>query len=285
MDMFFDHLKTDRKIRLHFHRFMNNLHADLHILKGEKDPIKKIVKKLSKNYSVLCFDEFFVEDIGDAMLLGRFMTELFNSGVCLVTTSNIEPKNLYANGLQRKLFLPAIKSIEDNCEIFFLDSENDYRLRALEQTELFFAPLGITSENSMSKAYDALSKAKEHNKKSVKILDRKIIINKSSEGTIWFNFDEICSSPRSSADYIEIAKEFHNVLISDVPIIESDDEARRFISLIDECYDRKVKIIMSAETDFTALYTRPKLIEKYKRTISRLIEMQSKDYLSEPHKT
>ena len=139
--------------------------------------------------------------------------------------------------------------------------------------------------NSMSKSYDALSKAKEHNKKSIKILDRKIIINKSSEGTIWFNFDEICSSPRSSADYIEIAKEFHNVLISDVPIIESDDEARRFISLIDECYDRKVKIIMSAETDFTALYTRSKLIEKYKRTISRLIEMQSKDYLSEPHKT
>jgi len=241
MDLFFDHLKTERKIRLHFHRFMNNLHRDLHSLDKQKDPIKKIVKSLSKKYSVLCFDEFFVEDIGDAMLLGKFMTELFATGVCLVTTSNIEPKNLYLNGLQRKLFLPAIQSIEENCEVFFLDSENDYRLRALEQTDLFFMPLGTNAEENMSKAYETLSKASEHNEKSIKILDRKISIIKSSEGTIWFDFEEICSSPRSSADYIEIAREFHNVLISNIPIIKSDDEARRFISLIDECYDRKVK--------------------------------------------
>ena len=284
MDLFFDHLKTERKIRLHFHRFMNNLHRDLHSLDKQKDPIKKIVKSLSKKYSVLCFDEFFVEDIGDAMLLGKFMTELFATGVCLVTTSNIEPKNLYLNGLQRKLFLPAIQSIEENCEVFFLDSENDYRLRALEQTDLFFMPLGTNAEENMSKAYETLSKASEHNEKSIKILDRKISIIKSSEGTIWFDFEEICSSPRSSADYIEIAREFHNVLISNIPIIKSDDEARRFISLIDECYDRKVKVIVSSETHFPELYSMPKLIDKYKRTVSRLIEMQSKAYLSEPHK-
>ena len=145
-------------------------------------------------------------------------------------------------------------------------------------------PLGTNAEENMSKAYETLSKASEHNEKSIKILDRKISIIKSSEGTIWFDFEEICSSPRSSADYIEIAREFHNVLISNIPIIKSDDEARRFISLIDECYDRKVKVIVSSETHFPELYSMPKLIDKYKRTVSRLIEMQSKAYLSEPHK-
>lgn len=284
MDLFFDSLKTKQKIRLHFHRFMNNLHSELHELVGQKDPIKKIVKQLSKKYKVLCFDEFFVEDIGDAMLLGRFMTELFSSGICLITTSNIEPKNLYANGLQRKLFIPAIKSIEKNCEIFFLNSDSDYRLRTLEQTKLVFIPLGNESELNMLDTFMALSKSKKINDSSIKVLDRKINIIKSSEGTIWFNFKDICSSPRSSADYIEIAKEFHNVLISNIPIINSDDEARRFISLIDECYDRKVKIITSAAIEFPKIYTGNKLIEKYKRTVSRLIEMQSKEYLKEAHK-
>jgi cell division protein ZapE len=212
------------------------------------------------------------------------MTELFSSGICLITTSNIEPKNLYANGLQRKLFIPAIKSIEKNCEIFFLNSDSDYRLRTLEQTKLVFIPLGNESELNMLDTFMALSKSKKINDSSIKVLDRKINIIKSSEGTIWFNFKDICSSPRSSADYIEIAKEFHNVLISNIPIINSDDEARRFISLIDECYDRKVKIITSAAIEFPKIYTGNKLIEKYKRTVSRLIEMQSKEYLKEAHK-
>lgn len=263
---------------------MNYLHNELHILVGQKDPIKKVVKQLARKYKVLCFDEFFVEDIGDAMLLGKFMTELFSSGVCLVTTSNIEPKNLYANGLQRKLFIPAIESIEKNCEIYFLDSKNDYRLRTLEQTKLLFMPLGKESEENMQNAFNSLSKSKDAKSGSIKILERKVNIIKSSEGTIWFDFNDICSSPRSSADFIEIAKEFHNILISNVPIITSDDQARRFISLIDECYDRKVKIIISAETDISKIYTGNKLIEKYKRTESRLIEMQSKEYLKEPHK-
>ena len=284
MDLFYDSLKTKKKIRLHFHRFMNYLHNELHILVGQKDPIKKVVKQLARKYKVLCFDEFFVEDIGDAMLLGKFMTELFSSGVCLVTTSNIEPNNLYANGLQRKLFIPAIESIEKNCEIYFLDSKNDYRLRTLEQTKLLFMPLGKESEENMQNAFNSLSKSKDAKSGSIKILERKINIIKSSEGTIWFDFNDICSSPRSSADFIEIAKEFHNILISNVPIITSDDQARRFISLIDECYDRKVKIIISAETDISKIYTGNKLIEKYKRTESRLIEMQSKEYLKEPHK-
>ena len=284
MDLFYDSLKTKKKIRLHFHRFMNYLHNELHILVGQKDPIKKVVKQLARKYKVLCFDEFFFFFLGDAMLLGKFMTELFSSGVCLVTTSNIEPKNLYANGLQRKLFIPAIESIEKNCEIYFLDSKNDYRLRTLEQTKLLFMPLGKESEENMQNAFNSLSKSKDAKSGSIKILERKVNIIKSSEGTIWFDFNDICSSPRSSADFIEIAKEFHNILISNIPIITSDDQARRFISLIDECYDRKVKIIISAETDISKIYTGNKLIEKYKRTESRLIEMQSKEYLKEPHK-
>ena len=284
MDLFFDSLKTKKKIRLHFHRFMNYLHNELHKLVGQKDPIKKVVKQLARKYRVLCFDEFFVEDIGDAMLLGKFMTELFSSGVCLVTTSNIEPKNLYINGLQRKLFVPAIESIEKNCEIYFLDSKSDYRLRTLEQTKLLFMPLGKESEVSMQNAFNSLSKSKNVESGPIKILERKVNTVKSSEGTIWFDFDDICSSPRSAADYVEIAKEFHNVLISNVPVITSDDQARRFISLIDECYDRKVKIIISADTDISKIYTGNKLIEKYKRTESRLIEMQSKEYLKEAHK-
>ena len=284
MDLFFDNLKTKKKIRLHFHRFMNNLHNDLHALVGQKDPIKKVVKELAKKYKVLCFDEFFVEDIGDAMLLGKFMTELFASGVCLITTSNIEPKDLYANGLQRKLFLPAIESIENNCEIYFLNSESDYRLRTLEKTKLSFMPLGDESDLSMKNAFEVLSKSKKTYEGSIKILEREINIIKSTEGTIWFDFRDICSSPRSSADFIELAKEFHNILISNIPIIKSDDQARRFISLIDECYDRRVKVIVSSETGFPSLYTNNKLLEKYKRTVSRLIEMQSKEYLKAPHK-
>ena len=263
---------------------MNNLHNDLHALVGQKDPIKKVVKELAKKYKVLCFDEFFVEDIGDAMLLGKFMTELFASGVCLITTSNIEPKDLYANGLQRKLFLPAIKSIESNCEIYFLNSESDYRMRTLEKTRLSFIPLGDESDLSMKNAFEVLSKSKKTYEGSIKILKREINIIKSTEGTIWFDFKDICSSPRSSADFIELAKEFHNILISNIPVIKSDDQARRFISLIDECYDRRVKVIISSETDFPNLYSNNKLLEKYKRTVSRLIEMQSREYLKAPHK-
>ena len=182
MDLFYDSLKTKKKIRLHFHRFMNYLHNELHILVGQKDPIKKVVKQLARKYKVLCFDEFFVEDIGDAMLLGKFMTELFSSGVCLVTTSNIEPKNLYANGLQRKLFIPAIESIEKNCEIYFLDSKNDYRLRTLEQTKLLFMPLGKESEENMQNAFNSLSKSKDAKSGSIKILEVKNRINILKQG-------------------------------------------------------------------------------------------------------
>ena len=284
MDLFFEEITSKKKLRLHFHRFMQLLHEDLNKIKGQSDPIKKIVKKLTKKYSFFCFDEFFVEDIGDAMLLGNFMKEFFKNDACFITTSNIEPSRLYEGGLQRKLFLPAIKSIQENCDLFNLDSKNDYRFRALEQNKLYFYPLSSKVENKLEEIFKSLIGINKVKVNEIEILQRKIKTVKSSKGVVWFDFKEICDSPRSSLDYIEISKEFQTVIISSMFKIKSDDIARRFISLIDECYDRKVKVIISAENNFKEIYEGFNLQEKFKRTISRLIEMQSVDYLKEAHK-
>ena len=284
MDLFFKEIPPKKKLRLHFHRFMQLLHHDLNQVKGQTDPIKKIVKKLTKKYSFFCFDEFFVEDIGDAMLLGKFMQEFFKSKACFVTTSNIEPSRLYEGGLQRKLFLPAIESIEKNCDLYNLDSKNDYRFRTLEQNELFFYPLSSKVESSLEEIFKSLTSINNVKLDEIEILQRKIETIKSSKGVVWFDFNIICNSPRSSMDYIEISKEYQTIIISNMYKINSDDIARRFISLIDECYDRKVKLIISAEEDFKDIYKGSNLKEKYKRTVSRLIEMQSTAYLKEAHK-
>ena len=284
MDLFFKEISSKKKLRLHFHRFMQLLHDDLNQVKGQTDPINKIVKKLTKKYSFFCFDEFFVEDIGDAMLLGKFMQEFFKSNACFIATSNIEPSRLYEGGLQRKLFLPAIESIEKNCELYNLDSKNDYRFRTLEQNKLFFYPLSKKAENSLEEIFKSLTNIDNVKSDEIEILQRKIQTVKSSKGVVWFEFNTICNSPRSSMDYIEISKEYQTIIISNMNKINSDDIARRFISLIDECYDRKVKLIISAEEDFKDIYKGSNLKEKYKRTVSRLIEMQSTAYLKEAHK-
>ena len=284
MDLFFKEIPSKKKLRLHFHRFMQLLHDDLNKVKGQADPINKIEKKLTKKYSFFCFDEFFVEDIGDAMLLGKFMQEFFKSKACFVTTSNIEPSRLYEGGLQRKLFLPAIESIEQNCELYNLDSKNDYRFRTLEQNKLFFYPLSSEAESSLEEIFKSLTGINNVKIDEIEILQRKIETIKSSKGVVWFDFNTICSSPRSSMDYIEISKEYQTIIISNMFKMNSDDIARRFISLIDECYDRKVKLIISAEEDFKDIYKGSNLKEKYKRTVSRLIEMQSTSYLKEAHK-
>ena len=282
MDMLFEEIDNERKIRLHFHRFMQNLHESLKNFEGATDPLKKIVKDLSKKYDCLCFDEFYVEDIADAMLLGKFMTELFKSNLSFFATSNIAPKNLYEGGLQRKLFLPAIKAIESACEIYHLDSDIDFRLRALEKSGSYFYPAEKNIE-VIEKIFMKITQNKKAKENVVSINNRKINILAFSKGVLWASFLQICSTPRSAADYIEIAKEFHTVILSDVPVINSDDEARRFISFIDECYDRKVKLIISAAELPEKLYVKSRLEEKFKRTISRMTEMQSKDYLSQAH--
>lgn len=282
MDMLFEEIAHKRKIRLHFHRFMQNLHESLKNFEGATDPLKKIVKDLSKKYDCLCFDEFYVEDIADAMLLGKFMTELFKSNLSFFATSNIAPKNLYEGGLQRKLFSPAIKAIESACEIYHLDSDIDFRLRALEKSGSYFYPAEKNIE-TIEKIFMKITQNKKAKENVVSINNRKINILAFSKGVLWASFLQICSTPRSAADYIEIAKEFHTVILSDVPVINSDDEARRFISFIDECYDRKVKLIISAAELPEKLYVKSRLEEKFKRTISRMTEMQSKDYLSQAH--
>jgi cell division protein ZapE len=282
MDMLFEEINHGKKIRLHFHRFMQNLHESLKNYEGATDPLKKIVKDLSKRYECLCFDEFYVEDIADAMLLGKFMTELFKSDLSFFATSNIAPKNLYEDGLQRKLFLPAIKAIDSACEIYHLNSDVDFRLRALEKSGSYFYPADKNIE-IVKKIFVEITQNKKAKEGFININNRKMDILAYSKGVLWANFLQICSSPRSAADYIEISKEFHTVILSDVPIINSDDEARRFISFIDECYDRRVKLIISAAELPEKLYVKSRLEEKFKRTISRMTEMQSKDYLSQAH--
>ena len=282
MDMLFEEINHEKKIRLHFHRFMQNLHKRLKNYEGATDPLKRIVKDLSKKYECLCFDEFYVEDIADAMLLGKFMTELFESDLSFFATSNISPKNLYKGGLQRKLFLPAINAIESACEIYHLDSEIDFRLRALEKSGSYFYPAENNKE-IIEKIFKEITQNRKAEENFITINNRKVSVLAFSKGVLWVNFLQICTSPRSAADYIEISKEFHTVILSDVPIINSDDEARRFISFIDECYDRKVKLIISAAELPEKIYVKSRLEEKFKRTVSRLTEMQSKNYLSHAH--
>ena len=285
MDIFFENLDTKKKKRLHFHRFMKGLHEDLEKLSGQEDPLKVAAKEISKSTDILCFDEFYVEDIGDAMLLGRFITKLFENEVTLIATSNTHPNDLYENGLHRDRFFPAIESLKENCEIYELDSLQDYRLRTLEQLEIFIISKDDVNKEKLSKSFSDLTGNDYKENGEVEILGRKIKTLKRSKGAVWFDFKELCEGPRSAKDYIEICTEFHTIFVSDIPRFTADNEdsARRFIALIDECYERKVNLILSLETVLEDLYKGKKLIEPYKRTLSRLVEMRSREYLSKPH--
>ena len=263
---------------------MQLLHDDLNKVKGQADPINKIVKKLTKKYSFFVLMNSLLKISEMQCFWENLCRNFFKSNACFVTTSNIEPSRLYEGGLQRKLFLPAIESIEQNCELYNLDSKNDYRFRTLEQNKLFFYPLSSEAESSLEEIFKSLTGINNVKIDEIEILQRKIETIKSSKGVVWFDFNTICSSPRSSMDYIEISKEYQTIIISNMFKMNSDDIARRFISLIDECYDRKVKLIISAEEDFKDIYKGSNLKEKYKRTVSRLIEMQSTSYLKEAHK-
>ena len=285
MDIFFETLNIQEKKRVHFHRFMKILHDDLDKISAQKDPLKKVAKEISKKTKVLCFDEFYVEDIGDAMLLGRFINELFENKVTLITTSNTHPDNLYRDGLHRSRFLPAIKSIKENCEIYELNSAQDYRLRTLEQLEIFIIGKGDQGIKELESNFIELTNGEFQDRQKIKILGREIDTIKLAQGSLWVSFKEICEGPRSAKDYIEICSEFHTLFVSNVPImkVSNDDSARRFIALVDECYERNVNLILSMETELEQIYSGERLLEPFKRTISRLEEMRSKEYLSRPH--
>ena len=235
---------------------------------------------------VLCFDEFFVSDIGDAMILAELLDALFKRGVTLVATSNIEPSGLYENGLQRSRFLPAIALIEAHTDVLNIDGGIDYRLRVLERAEIYHNPLDAAAETSLSASFEALAPDPPQANVSLEIENRPILAKRCAEDVVWFDFGAICDGPRSAADYIEVARLFHAVLISGVPTFSgnNDDQARRFISLVDELYDHNVKLILSAEQPLENLYQGTRFSFEFERTRSRLLEMRSHDYLARTHK-
>lgn len=288
VDTFYDALPFQRKMRTHFHRFMQRVHRQLTELTGAKNPLKTVADSIADEALVICFDEFFVSDIGDAMILGGLMQELFDRGVTLVATSNIVPDGLYKDGLQRDRFLPAIRLLNQFTDVVNVDSGVDYRLRTLEQAELYHYPLDSGANASLRQSFDSLIPDARHSCKGeqVEILGRHIPAIEVCEDVAWFDFYALCDGPRSQNDYIELGKLFHAIIISNVPVMgaKNDDLARRFINLIDEFYDRGVKVIMSAEAAIPDIYGQGKLEFEFQRTTSRMLEMQSHDYLAREHR-
>ena len=288
MDNFYESLPFDDKMRAHFHRFMRRVHEDLKQLKGEKNPLEKVADRIAAEARVICFDEFFVSDITDAMILGTLLGHLFERGVSLVATSNIVPDGLYKDGLQRQRFLPAIALLNKHCKVVNVDGGVDYRLRALERAEIYHSPLDAAAEEALESAFASLVPAAEEVEAEVpvEIEGRTIPSRFVGEDVAWFEFVALCDGPRSQNDYIEIAREFHAVLISNVPQLtgQMEDQARRFINMVDEFYDRGVKLILSAAVELEDIYAGSRLAFEFERTRSRLLEMQSHDYLARPHR-
>ncbi len=288
MDIFYDSLPFRRKMRSHFHRFMQRVHAELRTLSGTKNPLDMVADRLAKEALVICFDEFFVSDITDAMILGTLFEKLFARGVTLVATSNILPDDLYRDGLQRERFLPAIAVLKQHVTVLNVDGGIDYRLRVLEKAEIFHHPLDISADESLGRSFHELSPGRVDDGQAchVGINDREIPARERADGVVWFDFSSLCDSPRSAADYIELARQFHAVLVSNVPQMDAhrDDAARRFINMVDEFYDRNVKLILSAARPIESLYVGGRLTFEFARTRSRLLEMQSHEYLARPHK-
>lgn len=286
VDTFFECLPFKQKMRNHFHRFMQRVHADLKKYDGQANPLKLVAKQLASEVRVLCLDEFYVKDITDAMILGNLMEALFEEGVVLVTTSNIVPDELYKNGLQRSRFLPAIDLLKRFTEVVNVDSGVDYRLRTLTQAEIYHSPLDAAADQSLNKSFDAMVRVEGLKNEPITINGRVILARRVHDGIAWFEFDELCDGPRSQYDYIELSKIFHTVFLSDVPQlgVEKDDQTRRFINLIDEFYDRSVKVIISAAASIENIYSGGSLAFEMDRTKSRLLEMQSHEYLAREHK-
>ena len=286
VDTFHDCLPFEQKLRVHFYRFMQRVQAELTALKGEKNPLQKVADHFASQAKVICFDEFFVTDIADAMILGGLMEALFDRGVTLVATSNIIPSGLYENGLQRQRFLPAIALIERYTKVVNVDAGVDYRLRTLEQAELYHHPLDDAANESLRISFKRLSPEAGKNWERIEINGRYLGSRCVADDVVWFGFSELCDGPRSQNDYIELARIYHAVLISGVPAMgsDNDDQARRFISLVDEFYDRNVKLVMTAARPLLELYSGGQLEFEFRRTISRLQEMQSHEYLAKQHK-
>lgn len=284
MDLFYDCLQSEQKQRIHFHRFMQRIHNSLNELKNERDPLDGVARDWSRTCRVLCLDEFAVNDIADAMLLSGLLKALFQNGVTLITTSNLAPQDLYRDGLQRAKFLPAIDLLEKHTRVINLAGELDFRLRILEQSEIYHWPLDAQAESSLSASFSRMAAGTEM-ARVLAINDRPLQALKRGDGIAWLEFEELCGKPRGSIDYIEIARAFNTILVSNVPQMTEQDSdlARRFVLMIDEFYDRGVKLLLSAEVPVEELYLGQRLAFEFERTRSRLVEMQTHDYLARPH--
>ena len=286
VDLFHRSPRPGSKLRMHFHRFMQLVHGELNTLPEREDPLRIVAGRIAARARVLCFDEFHVSDITDAMILGRLLGALFERGVTLLATSNIVPAELYAGGLQRERFLPAIELIERHTKVFHLDSGADYRLRALQRARTWYSPLGPDAEQGLAECFRTLAPSGPAAAGgALTILGRTVPAIRHAEGIAWFDFEILCGGPRSVADYIEIARDFHTVVLSGVPVLDDGrrDPVRRFIHLVDELYDRNVNLIVSAATPPEGLYLGRKLVEPFRRTRSRLVEMQATAYLGRGH--
>ncbi|MCZ0926850.1 MULTISPECIES: cell division protein ZapE [Halomonadaceae] len=286
VDTFYESLPFADKMRTHFHRFMQRVHNELTHYKGEKNPLTLVASKFASEARVICFDEFFVKDITDAMILANLLEALFERGVVLVATSNIVPDDLYKDGLQRARFLPAIDLLNRHCQVVNVDSGVDYRLRALERAEIFHSPLDDAAEKELARSFREIAGHAGEEDAPLEINQRVLTTRRLHDDIAWFEFAALCDGPRSQNDYIELAREFHTIIVSNVPAMRGadDDLARRFINMVDEFYDRGVKVLMSAEVPVESLYQGGKLTFEYQRTLSRLQEMQSHEYLALPHK-
>lgn len=285
MDTFYNCLPGKRKLRIHFHRFMRRVHKDLTSLQGKPNPLKIIGRQFAHDVDIICFDEFFVTDITDAMLLGGVLEALFAEGVVLVATSNIPPQDLYKDGLQRDRFLPAIALLLKHQAVYNLDGSIDYRLRTLVRAEIYHFPLDDEAMLSLQQSFQKIAGGVGVIGETLEIESREIATLRYAEGVLWCDFAALCDGPRSQNDYIELARIFSTVLVSNVPQFDGrqDDQARRFINMVDEFYDRNVKLILSAAVAVEELYTNGRLGFEFKRTQSRLLEMQSHEYLERPH--
>lgn len=287
MDIFFQSLPLKRKLRLHFHRFMQMVHAGLRDASGKPDPLVLVAAGIARQADVLCFDEFYVADIGDAMILANLLKALFVEGVVLVATSNIVPERLYEDGLQRRHFLPAIELLNRNTTVMNVDGGTDYRQQSWQRAVLYHSPVGVESAAKMVALFGELTRSQVVEVgKTLEIQGRLVESLHSTEDVVWFDFKRLCSSPRGAADYIELASQYHTVLVSGVPVFSgnNDDEARRFIALVDEFYDHKVKLVLEAAVPLNQLYQGLGLAFAFERTRSRLTEMQSAEYLAAPHR-
>ncbi|MEJ6005500.1 cell division protein ZapE [Paucibacter sp. AS339] len=281
MDCFFQAVPLTRKTRLHFHEFMREVHRELQDLKGIADPLEELGKRMAKRFRLICFDEFHVADVTDAMILHRLLDAMFKNRVSIITTSNFEPDGLYPNGLHRDRILPAIELLKEKLEVINVDNGFDYRRRTLDHVALYHQPLGAAADQAMTEAFNALAEARDEDP-LLHIEQREIRARRRAGGVVWFDFNSLCGGPRSQNDYLELAAQFHTVLLSNVPEMPPRlaSEARRFTWLVDVLYDRRVKLMISAAVPPEQLYTEGPLAHEFPRTISRLQEMQSSEYLA-----